>query len=173
MRRSLALLALCVLAACAPEKRAAVEVDFRKKLSPGCYTVDLFDPYRLEYPASGVSDEHRKFLGVWKNGAWGGRWCHDLYITRIDPDGTVDLLDAYGPSTSHGSEATVYRRKGKLEDGVLTFMSHNYSPVTYRLVGDFLVGKRKDALGLFEITMSREDGLALTPVPPRKPVSRS
>lgn len=169
MRRILAFLALAALAACAEEKRAKVQVDVSKRLSPGCYTVDLFDPYKLEAPGPAVSVENRKFIGVWKNGAWGGRWCHDLYITKVSPDGTVDLLDAYGPSSAHGTEATVYRRTGQIKDGVLTFFSHARTPVSYRIVGDYLVGERKDVLGTFEITMSREDGLAEVPVPQSRP----
>ncbi|MEM1300499.1 MAG: hypothetical protein AAGH68_14595 [Pseudomonadota bacterium] len=170
MRRILALLALGALAACAPEQKAKIEEDFSKRLSPGCYTVDLFDPYRLEYPEAGVSAENRKFLGVWKNGAWGGNWCHDLYITNVFADGSVELLDAYGPSAKHGHEATVYKRKGKIENGVLTFLSHKQTPVSYRLAGEYLVGTRKDLFGTIEITMSRTDRLAEVPVPPRKPV---
>lgn len=170
MRRILALLALGALAACAPQQKAKIEEDLGKRLSPGCYTVDLFDPYRLEYPEAGVPAENRKFLGVWKNGAWGGNWCHDLYITKVLADGSVELLDAYGPSSKHGHEATVYKRKGKIENGVLTFMSHKQTPVSYTLAGEYLIGTRKDLFGTIEITMSRTDRVAEVPVPPRKPV---
>ncbi|MFK7941690.1 MAG: hypothetical protein AB8B85_02070 [Paracoccaceae bacterium] len=170
MRRTLALLALGLLAACAPQKKAQVEADLSKQLSPGCYTVDLFDPYRLEYPEAGVSPKDLGFLGVWQNGAWDGDWCHDLYITRVSADGSVELLDAYGPSARFGHEATVYRRKGRISDGVLTFISHKQTPVSYRLVGDYLVGQRKGLFGVIDITMSRTDRVAVVPVPPRKPV---
>lgn len=173
MKRFMALIGLCALAGCAAEKRAAVETQIRQQLSPGCYTVDLFDPYTLEPPAAGVSAEDRKFLGVWKNGAWGGSWCHDLYITKIEPDGSVELLDAYGPSSRHGHQPTVFKRKAQIKDGVLSFRSHGSAPVEYRIVGDFLVGERRDSLGKFEITMSRTDGLAQIPIPPEKPVRRS
>lgn len=169
MRRIVVLLALGALAACAPERKAKIEVDLRERLSPDCYTVDLFDPYRLEYPSAEVSAENRKFLGVWKNGAWGGNWCHDLYITKVSPDGTVELLDAYGPSAKHGHEATVYKRTGRIDKGVLTFMSHKQTPVSYKLAGEYLVGTRKDLFGTIEITMSRTDRLAEVPVPPRRP----
>lgn len=85
----------------------------------------------------------------------------------------MEVLDAYGPSRDRGREATVFRRTGQIEDGVLSFISHGSSPVRYRIVGDFLVGQRKDSLGTFEITMSRTDGLAQIPLPPEKPVRRS
>lgn len=170
MRGLLAVTALIGLTACvSAEKRAEVEVDLSKRLSPGCYTVDLFDPYRIEYPLPEVPAVNRKFLGVWKNGAWGDSWCHDLYITQVYPDGSVDVIDAYGPKPNTRIEAHVFKRKGKIENGVLSFYSKGQSPVTYRLVGEFLVGERLDAFGKHEITMSREFGLAEVPIPPRNP----
>ena len=173
MQRLSAIAFVFVLTACTAEKRAEVQVDLSKKLSPGCYTVDLFDPYRIDYPAAEVPRDVRQFLGVWKNGAWNGRICHDLYITRAYPDGTVDVIDAYGPDRGNGSEATVFKRKGTVKDGVLSFQSVGSAPVNYRLVGEFLVGSRIDAFGKYEITMSREVGLAEVPIPPVKPVRRS
>ena len=173
MQKLLAAIAVLAIAACSPQKRAQVQVDLSKKLSPGCYTVDLFDPYRLEYPEAGVPAEASKFLGVWKNGAWGGHWCHDLYITKAYPDGTVDLLDAYGPNRKSGDEAVVFKRKGKVENGVLTFFSRRQAPVSYRIVDGYLLGERIDAFGKHEITMSRERKVAIVPIPPVKPSRRS
>ena len=173
MRRLFILAVMGALAACTAQKRAEVQVDLSKKLSPGCYTVDLFDPYRIEYPSADVPTDVRKFLGVWKNGAWGGRTCHDLYITRAYADGRVDVIDAYGPNTSAGREATVFKRTGVVKDGVLTFFSRGQAEVQYRVQGDYLLGQRVEKLGKFEITMSREVGIAEVPIPPVKPVRRS
>jgi hypothetical protein len=188
MKRLAAVVGLLAIAGCTEEKQAAVEVDVSKGLSPGCYTVDLFDPYTIHAPAPEVPEEARAFLGVWKNGAWGGHWCHDLYITKAFADGTVELLDAYGPYREAGYEATVFKRRGRVEDGVLKFTSRDRSHVEYRIVGGYLVGERKSTLGTFEITMSREEGIngpvvtqaedsagavpavAMVPLPPRKPV---
>ena len=170
MRRLLATVAVLAIAGCAaPEKRAAIEVDLSKRLSPGCYTVDLFDPYRIEYPSADVPAEVRQFLGVWKNGAWGGRVCHDLYVTEALPDGRVTVIDAYGPDGNYGRDAMVFTRTGRVEDGVLTFMSIGSAPVKYRMVGEYLVGERLDAFGKFEITMSRTERVAVVPIPPVKP----
>ena len=173
MQRLFAFACMIAITACTPQKRAEIQVDLSKKLSPGCYTVDLFDPYRIEYPAAEVPGDARKFLGVWKNGAWNGKVCHDLYVTKAYPDGTVDVIDAYGPNRGRGREATVFKRKGTVKDGVLSFHSVGAAPVNYRLEGEYLVGSRIDAFGKYEITMSREDGLAEVPIPPRKPVRRS
>lgn len=170
-RLGLAAIAL-VLVGCTPEKRAEVEVDWRKRLSPGCYTVDLFDPYTIQYPDASVPQEYSDFLGVWQNGAWGGTWCHDLYITKVGADGSVELLDAHGPDGA-GYEATVFKRQGQIQDGVLTFRSVNGLTVSYRRVGEFLVGERRSTIGKVEITMSRTDGIALVPVPPDNPRRQS
>lgn len=172
MQKLIVVFTLLLAVGCTAEKRAQVEVDLRKKLSPGCYTVDLFDPYEIKYPEAEVPQEYAAFLGVWQNGAWGGTWCHDLYITQVSADGQVVLLDAHGPDGA-GIEATVFKRKGFIKDGVLTFLSIGSVPVSYRLVGDYLVGERKSAIGKVEITMSRTDGIALVPEPPLKPVRAS
>ena len=74
------------------------------------------------------------------------------------------------PFARAGIEATVFKRQGRVEDGVLSFTSRDRSPVEYRIVGDYLVGRRRGMLGSSEITMSREDKLAQVPLPPRKPV---
>jgi hypothetical protein len=186
MKRLVAALGLLAIAGCAEEQQAKVEVDLGKRLSPGCYTVDLFDPYTIEQPGPDVPEEAMAFLGVWKDGAWGGHWCHDLYITRAFADGSVELLDAYGPFREAGYEATVFKRRGRVENGVLKFFSRDRSPVEYRIVGGYLVGERRGTLGTFEITMSRAEGpvgfaaapaedlggvvraVAMVPVPPRK-----
>jgi hypothetical protein len=170
MKRLAAVFGLLGIAGCAAEKQAEVEVDISKRLSPGCYTVDLFDPYTIEYPGPDVPEDASAFLGVWKNGAWGGHWCHDLYIMRAFADGSVELLDAYGPFHRVGIDATVFKRKGRVKDGVLSFNSQQGSRVEYRIVGDYLVGERKGSLGTFEITMSREERLAQIPLPPKKPL---
>lgn len=168
-RLSVAALAVA-LAACAPvSKKPVQQADLSDRLSVGCYTVDLFDPYRIEYPAAGVSPADAKFLGVWKDAAWNGNWCHDLYITEVRADGSVTLLDAYGPNTQRGWEAQVFKRNARIVDGALTFTTIGRAEVTYRLQGDFLVGKRTDFLGTQEITMGRTEGVALVPVPPRNP----
>jgi len=166
----LALASAVALTACVQPKPKKT-VDLSDKLSPGCYTVDLFDPYQIEYPATEVSAENRKFLGVWKNGAWNGNWCHDLYVTKVYADGRVDLIDTHGPNPHSGIDATAFKRSGRIQDGIL-FVQSNGVTTRYRIVQDFLVGERTDIYGDFEITLSREDGLAQVPVPPVKPVRR-
>ncbi len=158
-----------LLGACAEQAVKKAESDLSKLLSPGCYTVDLFDPYEIEHPGPDVPVEMHGFLGVWKNGAWNGAWCHDLYVTKVYADGSVDVLDAYGPFAAARREATVFKRKGRIKDGVMT-LNHGRAAVNYRLVDAYLVGKRRDSFGTYEITMSREQGLPATPAPLPRPV---
>lgn len=172
--RSLLWVALAAtLAACGAAKKKPAEVyqgNPADNLSIGCYTVDLFDPYRIQYPESGVSAEDAKFLGVWKDAAWSPEdWCHDLYITEVRADGTAILLDAYGPNTKRGTEAVVFKRTANIKDGVLTFSTVGSAAVKYRIVDGYLVGERKDLATTLKTTMRRADGIAFVPVPPRNP----
>ncbi len=161
MKRYLAVLAVAAVAGCAEEKPKEVAVvSVADRLSPECYTVDLFDPFTIARPAPEVPPETSAFLGVWKQGAWNGQWCHDLYVTQVSADGNVEVLDAYGPYTAAGIEATVFKRTGRIKDGVLTFHSQG-GKVEYRVDGKYLVGKRKGTLGNMEITMSRQNDVAI------------
>lgn len=170
MQRLLMVLLALVISGCVPMNAKKTAGDpHAKNLSPGCYTVDLFDPYRLEYPAEGVSAEAREFLGVWRQGAWGGDWCHDLYVTAVYPDGTVDVLDLYGPKRDVGIEATVFKRKGRIEDGALKLNSIGFATVSYRREGKYLLGFRDGIHGDFNATMIREERVAQVPLPPVNP----
>ncbi len=163
----LALGAALALAGCVQPKPKPT-VDLSKNLKPGCYTVDLFTPYRIEYPGADVPADARQFLGVWKNGAWNGDWCHDLYVTKVHADGRVEALDAHGPSPYTGVDATAFKRTGSIKNGVMTFRVDGF-PVRYRIVDGFLIGNRKVINGTLDITMSREDGIAQVPIPPVNP----
>lgn len=175
MRNFGAILAVLAIAGCAKEEepKPVAVVDLADRLSPGCYTVDLFDPYTIERPAPGAPADATGFLGVWKDGAWNDQWCHDLYVTKVGADGTVEVLDAYGPFRSAGIEATVFRRKGHVRDGVLTFHSQG-GKVEYRRDGDYLVGNRQGTLGKMDITLSRQENVAIgEPIPPKRAVKKS
>lgn len=169
MQRTAIVLMALAIAGCATQKvEKHVELDLSKNLVPDCYTVDLFDPYRLEYPEAGVPPENFGFLGVWKKGGWNGSWCHDLYVTQVRADGTAEVLDAYGPVAANGIEATVFKRQAKIENGELV-VSGNFGVARYRLNGEYLQGNRRDLFGKYEITLARVDGIAQVPIPQPKP----
>ncbi|MEM7212821.1 MAG: hypothetical protein AAF479_13165 [Pseudomonadota bacterium] len=174
MQRLLMILLALVIAGCMPQKaRKAVTGDpHAKNLSPGCYTVDLFDPYFIQYPDESVPTEVRQYLGVWRQGAWGGKWCHDLYVTAAYADGTVDVLDLYGPLPGTPVEATVFKRKGRVVNGELQLSSIGFATTTYRREGEYLLGLRDGVHGKFDVTMVREERLAEVPIPPVNPRRR-
>lgn len=161
MKKYLAVLAVTAVAGCAAEKPQEVAaVSPAELLDPECYTVDLFDPFTIKEPTPEVPEEASAFLGVWKQGAWNGQWCHDLYVTQVTADGEVEVLDAYGPYRAAGIEATVFKRTGRIRDGVLTLHSQG-GKVEYKLDGGYLVGKRRGTLGNMEIVMSRQQNVAV------------
>lgn len=172
MRTFILVVMTAVVTACMPaEKTTAVATgpSLEDQLSPGCYTVDLFDPYRINYPGGGVSQDQAAFLGRWTDAAWNGDWCHELYITDIASDGTVSLLDAYGPYPKLGIEAQVFRRTAKIKDGELSFTSVAKAGVTYKMQDGYLIGRRIDLWGEYDVTMAKRQGVALVPIPPRNP----
>lgn len=173
MQKFLALAALVIVSACVEKKPEPPKKSLAENLVSDCYTVDLFDPFQIEYPDGSVPADSRAFLGVWKQGAWNGNWCHDLYVTKVHADGRVEVLDAHAPDLKGGNDATVFKRTGRIEDGVLTLVSLGSAQVKYRVEGDFLLGERIDAFGKSEIVLGREVGLAQVPIPPIKPVQRS
>ena len=174
MQRLLMVVFALAIAGCVPmkAKKVAVGDPHAKNLVPDCYTVDLFDPYRLEYPDQSVPAEVRQFLGVWRQGAWGGKWCHDLYVTAAYPDGTLDVLDLYGPLPGTAVEATAFKRKARVVDGELQFGSVGFATTTYRREGEYLIGVRDGVHGKFNVTMIREERLAEVPIPPVNPRRR-
>lgn len=48
-------------------------------------------------PASEVPANHARFAGIW-HGAWGGSLDSKLAVTRVEADGTVDAIYAWGES---------------------------------------------------------------------------
>lgn len=171
MRFLLVVALATALSACMPPKKPTLPpaANLASELVPGCYTVDLFDPYRIKYPEQGVPPEHVAFLGVWKDGGWGKTWCHDLYITEVRADGTVILLDAHGPDRKRGIEAQVFKRTAQLQNGVLTFVSIGKAPVSYRIENGYLVGERKEFRDPQRIVLNQTRRVARVPVPPRNP----
>lgn len=165
-----ALAAVAATAACVQPKPKKT-TSLADNLKQDCYTVDLFTPYQIEYPDARVPADARQFLGVWKNGAWNGDWCHDLYVTKVHADGRVEVLDAHGPSPYTGVDATAFKRTGTIKNGVMSLRVDGF-PVTYRVVDGLLVGQRKILNGSLAITMSREDGIAQVPIPPVNPRRR-
>ncbi|MEM0922797.1 MAG: hypothetical protein AAGF44_04370 [Pseudomonadota bacterium] len=168
MSRYLLLAACLTVLGCAPPpKKVEKSKDYSAFLDSSCYTVDLFDRHEIVPASASVPQGFRGYLGDWGNGAWNGKWCHDLRVLSVSPSGEVDLLDMHAPKTAT-SPATVFRRKAIIDrDGNLRF-TYDKETHVYRLEGRFLVGKRIGDHGEFEIAMTRKDVVPLPVVRPER-----
>tara|TARA_B100002003_G_scaffold203601_1_gene196316 strand:+ start:2064 stop:2543 length:480 start_codon:yes stop_codon:yes gene_type:complete len=98
------------LAACGGDKPAPKPA--ANLYQADCYTVDPYQPIRIDKPAAGVPEDMKAFLGAWGGGAWDGSVCHDLWVMNVDPSGNVLMFDAHGPGFF--PDATAFTRKGRI-----------------------------------------------------------
>lgn len=170
MKRAVGILACLACLGCAqkPEKVAKPVKDYTQFIDSSCYTVDLFDRFEVQPASAKVPEQYRGYLGDWGNGAWNGNWCHDLMVLSVSPTGVVDLLSMHAPKEALGHPATVFRRKGVIDqNGELRF-AYGKETHIYRLDGKLLVGKRAGAFGEWEIAMTRKDFVPLPPIRPER-----
>lgn len=155
---TMGLLALgLVLAGCAPKRVATGPTPYDVTADPGCYTVDLFTPSTVTTPTSDVPSEWHGYLGKWGGGAWEGKWCHDLYVLSISPDGKVDVISAHAPFPEWGREATAFRRQGFIgKDGRMTVRFKDVV-VEYRLKNGSLLGDRVQNKAKMRIKLSQQN----------------
>ena len=168
MKRLVCLAGLLLLGACATTGDETVSRE--DQLRPNCYSVDLFDPHPLVTPGAEVPVAAAAFIGEWGNGAWEGQWCHDVRVTQANADGTVELLEMHGPWAAIGADPTVFKRVGRVRNGVLTYRSFNRATVSYRIEGTYLIGRREMANGVFEAVLERTETLG-RPLPSRRPAN--
>lgn len=141
---ALVLASAVLLAGCAT-KQPVVQAKPPELTRNDCTTVVLFDKVKIAEPDEAVRPEHRAFLGHWQKGAWQGKWCHDMLISAVYPDGSVDLFDMHAPYAPWGKPATAFKRKGRInEQGVLTFR-HGTEVRRYRVVDGRLHAVRSGA----------------------------
>ncbi|MEM7499336.1 MAG: hypothetical protein AAF371_15265 [Pseudomonadota bacterium] len=132
-----------------------------------CYTVVLFDEFEVKPAADGVPIGHAAFLGEWTNGAWDGKWCHDLIVSEVTPDGRVELMDMHAPYEPWNQPASAFRRVGRIDnDGVLRF-AHGTTQRSYRIVDGRLEARRSGSGGEYVAQLKRPWDV---PVPRPRPV---
>ncbi len=145
------------LAGCAPKRAAKGPTPYDLTADAGCYTVDLFTPSTVTAPTSDVPSEWHGYLGKWGGGAWEGKWCHDLYVLSISPDGKVDVISAHAPFPEWGREATAFRRQGVIgKNGRLT-LRYKDVVVEYRLDKGSLLGDRVQNKAKMRIKLSQQN----------------
>ena len=121
-----------------------------------CYSVDLFDRVEIDPPPPGTPPGHARFLGFWGDGAWNGEWCHEMVVTRVTPEGRVDLIDMQAPSEKYDARATAFRRTGRIDEaGVLT-LAHGPVERRYVLRDGTLHALREGPRGRLAAVLERE-----------------
>lgn len=129
-----------------------------------CYTVVLYDKHDVKKPAKDVPPEHAAFLGKWSNGAWNGKWCHDLLVTEVRKDGTVEMVEMHAPYEPWNQPATAFKRTGRINDQGELRLAYGVEQVSYRIVDGRMIARRSGSLGNLEAEL-RKPGWAPQPVP--------
>ncbi|MEM6676891.1 MAG: hypothetical protein AAF675_03340 [Pseudomonadota bacterium] len=170
MRMAILLACTALLAACATSSEKAAQAptsERQDRTVSDCYTVVLFDDFEIETPGTDVPPEYAAFVGEWVNGAWGGKWCHDLTIFSVSADGLVDLMDMHAPYEPWGQPASAFRRTGRInEEGELRF-AHGTTQRSYRIVNGRLEAKRSGVSGEYAAQLKRPWDV---PIPLPRPV---
>ena len=174
MRNRLLVAAAIVLAGCASLAQESADTDAPPAPIPvaasgdgaDCYTVDLFTEVKVEKPGKEVPEKFRRFSGFWGSGAWNGVWCHDLLVSKIYPDGRVELVDMHAPYEPWGQPASAFRRTGRIgEDGVLR-LAYDGEKVSYRIIDGRLHATRIGRLGTLRAVLRLR---GVPPVPEPRP----
>jgi hypothetical protein len=74
-------------------------------------------PYTVVPPPANVPPNMRAFSGPWV-GAWPSGICNAVVIESVQPDGTVSILDVFGPDS--GKPGGNLRYAGKIVGNTLT-----------------------------------------------------
>lgn len=147
MRFPFIIVVACLAASCSlfgGGKPKPVPITAEQTANDKCYTVDLFGDHRVKAPGSDVPEAMRVFSGEWGGGAWGGEWCHDLYVLRIEPNGDARVVETFGPSQRLGRRAAAFQRRAKISpNGELT-VSYGMTRNSYRVRDGKLYGERRE-----------------------------
>lgn len=147
--------AVLMVAGCSffEKKKPTGPTPFDKTMVDDCYTVDLFSVAEIEKPGKDVPDEWQGFFGKWGSAAWDGKWCHDLYVMNITPEGSVDVMDLHAPYEPWGKPATAFRRKGWISKDGHLFVAYGDVKAEYWLENGRLYGLRRQGSGALRIAM--------------------
>ncbi|MEM8790925.1 MAG: hypothetical protein AAGE80_04860 [Pseudomonadota bacterium] len=173
--KRLLIAALCVVAtACGSDNRQAapqpeVLPTYASLRNSDCYTVDLFDPVKYSPPGPEVPAQYQAFYGAWVGGAWNGKWCHDLIVYEIKPNGEVKVLSMHAPNSSIDHPPTVFKRRAVIDINNTLRFTNGANRHVYQLDRHFLVGKRTGPAGDYTIALTREND---SPLPVARPVTQ-
>lgn len=141
------------LTACAPKVVKKGPTPYDKTVVADCYTVELFTVAKVETPGDDVPPEWAAYSGKWGKAAWEGKWCHDLHVTKINADGTVEVMSLHAPYEPWGKPATAFRRQGRItDDGRLRIVFSGVA-VEYWIEDGRLYGLRSEGGGKMRIKL--------------------
>lgn len=160
MRRVFFCIALGAIAACAPQgpKQAPGPTAFDRTVDKSCYTVEIDSPAKIREPAATVPKSLSAFSGRWGGGAWGGKWCHDLHVLSVEPNGEAVVIEAHAPYEPWGKNATAFKRKAVVSPDGRMRMIYKGVVIEYWVADDgSLHGLRKEGDAEHKIKLSRAD----------------
>ncbi len=121
-----------------------------------CYTVDLFTDVKVVKPPEDLPERYTRYLGQWGYGAWDGKWCHDLLVYQVYPDGQVALVDMHAPYKPWNQPASAFRRFGWIDKNGKLHFNYGGEKATYELVDGTMKGTRLiNGVGRVAIEMQR------------------
>jgi hypothetical protein len=145
--------------AAAPEARPASPAAPQPpgQQQPGRVFCEQNVTYQLADPSS-ISDQYRRFLGIWSDAAWDVRTCAALIVQDVKPDGSASIVYVYGPEGS-GSPVpgAVLHGTGVVRDGALRFQNSDGSQYAFRpgivdMVGHWINPKGESFQATFKQT---------------------
>lgn len=121
-----------------------------------CYTVDLFTDVKVVKPPEDLPERYTQYLGQWGYGAWDGKWCHDLLVYQVYPDGQVALVDMHAPYKPWNQPASAFRRFGWIDKNGKLHFNYGGEKATYEIVDGTMKGTRLiNGVGRVAIEMQR------------------
>lgn len=139
--------ACLVVAGCAKEPVEVAEAPPPELTRDDCYTVVLFDDVDIVRPGPDVPAEYHGFVGNWQKGAWDGKWCHDVLISKVGADGSAELFEMHAPYAEWGQPASAFKRKGRFDESGNLRFRYDTEVVTYKLVDGRLHARRSGRFG--------------------------
>lgn len=154
--RAIAAIALAALAltACAPKTVKKGPTPYDATVVADCYTVELFTVAKIETPSAEVPAAWAAYSGKWGKAAWEGKWCHDLHVTKINADGTVEVMSLHAPYEPWGKPATAFRRKAYMTKDNHLRVLYSGVEIDYWIENGRLYGLRKEGGGQMRIALS-------------------
>ncbi len=121
-----------------------------------CYTVDLFTDVKVVKPPKDLPERYTQYLGQWGYGAWDGKWCHDLLVYQVYPDGQVAVVDMHAPYKPWNQPASAFRRFGWIDENGKLHFNYGTERASYEIVDGTMKGTRLlNGVGRVNIEMQR------------------